>query len=578
MTRLAIFLKKYTLQIIVIVALTLVQVMVNLQLPDYMSKIVNEGIIQENNDLIFNVGIEMLLISLVGGIATIFVSFFASKVSTGAARDIREKVFHKVSGFSLNEFDKFSTSSLITRTTNDIQQVQMVAFLILRMVVSAPIMGIWAVIKAYNKAPSMSWIIGLAIGIIIVMIVTIFIVAIPKFKMVQKLIDKLNLVTREGLTGMRVIRAFNTQQYEEKKFFRVNTELTNVNLFINRVMVIMQPFVMMILSMTSIAIVWFGAQLISTNDLAIGDMMAFMQYAMQALMSFFMITMVFILIPRASVSGNRINEVLKIKPKINDIDNPIDFNKELKGRVEFKDVSFSYPHSDTPVLKNISFIANPGKITAFIGSTGSGKSTLINLIPRFYDVTEGQILIDGIDIREVAQKKLNNKIGYIPQKGILFSGSIESNVKFGKESATDDEVIRALTISQAYEFVSKMESGIKAHISQSGKNISGGQKQRISIARAILKDPDIYIFDDSFSALDYKTDMALRDALAKEITKATVLIVGQRISTIMHADNIIVINEGKIVGQGTHDELMRTCDVYKEIALSQLSVKELSNV
>jgi ATP-binding cassette subfamily B protein len=575
MDRLFKYLKPYIFSIILIIGFTLLQVVVNLQLPDYMSKIINEGIVQENNQLIWDVGKEMLAISLVGGVATILVSFFASKVSTGVARNLREKVFSKVTDFSLNEFDKFSTSSLITRTTNDIQQVQQVTFMILRLVISAPIMGIWAFIKAYDMAPSMSWIIGVAVLLILLLITIMFLFAFPQFKILQKLTDNLNQVARENLTGLRVIRAFNTQDLEEKKFKKANKEFTAVNLFVNRIMVILQPFVMVIISITSIGIVWFGAHLISTNDLKIGDMMAFMQYALQSLMSFLMISMVFIMIPRSWVSGGRIADVLETKPQITDPKAPQEFNSNMHGEIEFKNVSFSYPHSIAKVLTNINLIAKSGETTAIIGSTGSGKSTLINLIPRFYDVSEGEILIDGTNIKDVVQEDLNKKIGYVPQKGVLFSESLGQNIKLGKENATTEEVEHALKTAQAFDFVSKMEGGIETNIAQGGTNVSGGQKQRLSIARALLKKPEIYIFDDSFSALDFKTDSALRDALVNETKQSTVLIVGQRISTIMHAEKIIVLDEGKIVGQGTHEELMKNCSVYKEIALSQFSEEEL---
>jgi ATP-binding cassette subfamily B protein len=570
------FLKKYTFQILLIIGLTIIQVIVNLQLPDYMSKIINEGIVPEDMQLIWNIGKDMLIISLIGGVATIIVSFLASKVSTGFARDLREKTFEKVTNFSLTEFDKFSTSSLITRTTNDVQQIQLVTFMILRLVVSAPIMGIWAFIKAYDMAPTMSWIIGTAVLIILVMIISVFAIALPKFKVLQNLIDKLNQVARENLTGLRVIRAFNTQKVEEEKFLNANKELTKVNLFVNRVMVIMQPFVMLIVSITSIAVVWFGAHLINTNDLQIGEMMAFMQYSLQALMSFLMISMVFIMIPRSSVSADRINEVLKTEPQISDPTNPTEFSTTQKGIIEFKNVSFSYPNSKSAVLKNISFTAMPGETTSIIGSTGSGKSTLINLIPRFYDVTEGEILVDGVNIKNVKQENLNKKLGYVPQKGILFSGTVESNIRFGREDSTSDEINNALKTAQALDFVNKMDGAVNSSISQGGTNVSGGQKQRLSIARAILKKPEIFIFDDSFSALDLKTDSMLREALSKETANSTVIIVAQRISTIMHSDKILVLDEGEIVGEGTHDKLMNSCAVYKEIALSQLSAEELT--
>jgi len=425
-------------------------------------------------------------------------------------------------------------------------------------------------------APSMSWILALAVTVLVGMIMVIFAIALPKFKMLQKLVDKLNLVTRENLTGLRVIRAFNAESYEEKKFQRANRELTDVNLFVNRLMVVMQPMMMLIFNMSAIAIVWFGAHLIGTGSLAIGDMIAFMQYAMQVIMSFLMLSFIFIMVPRASVSAGRIAEVIETVPSIIDPDKPKKYTAGVKGIIEFKGVTFSYPGADTPVLKNITFEAHAGQTTAFIGSTGSGKSTLINLIPRFYDVTKGQIMIDGLDVRDVSQKDLCNKIGYVPQKGVLFSGSVESNVKYGAPKATDKEMKKAIETAQAYDFVMELEDKYKTNIAQGGTNVSGGQKQRLSIARAIIKKPEIYIFDDSFSALDFRTDAALRAALARETKNVTVLIVAQRVSTIMNADKIVVLDEGKIVGMGTHKELLAKNPIYQEIASSQLSKEELS--
>lgn len=569
------YLKPYTLQIILIFVLVYIQVQMNLLLPDYMAKIVNEGIVGNNNDLILNTGLEMLGISLIGGIATVGFGFLAAKVATGYASDLRNRTFAKIESFSMTEFDKFSTASLITRSTNDIQQIQIVLIMVLRMVLMAPITGIGAVIKAYALAPNMSWIIALAVLVIIGIIVTLFFVAIPKFKILQKLVDKLNLVTRENLTGLRVIRAFNNEEYEEEKFDKANKDLTKVNLFVNRLMVILQPVMMLIFNFTAIAIVWIGAQYIETGVLKIGDMMAFMQYAMQVIMSFLMLSMIFILIPRASVSASRVAEVLETEPAIKDPKNPVDFKTGINGIVEFKDVTFSYPDSDTPVLKNISFKANPGQTTAFIGSTGSGKSTLINLIPRFYDVSSGQVLIDGVNVKDVTQEDLHDKIGFVPQKGVLFSGTIESNLKYGAPSASDEELEESAEIAQATDFIKKLEKDFGSPIAQGGANVSGGQKQRLSIARAIIKKPEIYIFDDSFSALDFKTDAKLRQALNKATVGATVMIVAQRISTIMHADKIIVLDEGEIVGIGTNDELLKSCEVYKEIAYSQLSKEEM---
>lgn len=567
-------LKPYALQLTALVLLTYVQVMTALKLPDYMAQIVNNGIVAEDNNFILHKGIDMLLVSLLGGACMIVVSYLASRIAAGFSRDIRRKVFSRVEGFSLAEFNKFSTASLITRSTNDIQQIQMVLVMILRMVLMAPIMGIGAIWKAYQLAPNMTWIMTVAVSVMVTIIIILFTIALPKFKILQNMVDKLNLVTRQILTGLRVIRAFNTEKFEEKKFEKANVDLTNLNLFVNRLMVIMQPLMMLIFNLTALATVWVGSHLIDSGSLAIGDMMAFLQYSMQAIMSFLMFSIIFIMVPRASVSAERVSEVIETKPTIIDPEKPI-YSKGNIGVVEFKNVYFSYPGADMPVLSDISFSAKPGETTAFIGSTGSGKSTLINLIPRFYDVTSGEILIDGVDIKNLKQEDLWHKIGYVPQKGVLFSGTIESNIKYGAPKASDKEVMLAAKIAQATEFIEELPEKLKNAISQGGTNVSGGQKQRLSIARAIVKKPEIYIFDDSFSALDFKTDAALRAALLKEIKNKTVLIVAQRISTVMNADRIIVLDEGRIIGDGIHSELIKNNPVYREIALSQLSEDEL---
>jgi len=567
-------LKPYALQLIALVLLTYVQVMTALKLPDYMAQIVNNGIVAEDNNFIFHKGLDMLLVSLIGGVCMIIVSYLASKIAAGFSRDIRGKVFSRVEGFSLAEFNKFSTASLITRSTNDIQQIQMVLGMILRMVLMAPIMGIGAILKAYQLAPDMTWIMAVAVSVMMTIIIILFTIALPKFKMLQNMVDKLNLVTRQILTGLRVIRAFNTERFEEKKFEKANVDLTNLNLFVNRLMVVMQPLMMLILNLTALATVWVGSHLIDSGSLAIGDMMAFLQYSMQAIMSFLMFSIIFIMVPRASVSAERVSEVIEMKSTILDPKKPISA-KEKVGVVEFKNVYFSYPGADMPVLSDVSFSAKPGETTAFIGSTGSGKSTLINLIPRFYDATSGEILIDGINIKNLKQEDLWHKIGYVPQKGVLFSGTIESNIKYGAPKASNKEVMFAAKIAQATEFIEELPEKLKNTISQGGTNVSGGQKQRLSIARAIVRKPEIYIFDDSFSALDFKTDAALRAALSQEIKNKTVLIVAQRISTVMDANRIIVLDEGKIIGDGTHAELIKDNSVYREIALSQLSEDEL---
>ena len=569
------YLKPYTIQIIALIVLVFGTVAATLQLPDYMAKIINDGIILQNNSLIFHNGFLMLLISLGGAACTIGVGYLASKIATGFSRDIRNKVFSRVESFSLTEFNKFSTASLITRSTNDIQQIQMVMAMLLRMVLQAPIMGIWAIFKAYHLAPSLSWVIALAVAILLGVIFVMFAVALPKFKILQKLVDRLNLVTRENLTGLRVIRAFNNEKIEEAKFEKANIDLTAVNLFVNRLMVVMQPMMMLILNLTSVLIVWLGAHLINSGNLEIGNMIAFMQYAMQVIMAFLMISIIFIMVPRASVSAGRVNEVIETEPIIKDPAKPKTTKNIYNGILEFKNVSFCYPGADTPVLENISFQASPGETTAFIGSTGSGKSTLINLIPRFYDVSSGKIILDGIDVRDYKLKDLYAKIGYVPQKGVLFSGTVESNIKYGAPYANDSEVKKSAETSQAEEFINNLDGKFKASIAQGGANVSGGQKQRLAIARALVKKPEIYIFDDSFSALDFKTDAKLRQALKSETVDKTILIVAQRISTILSAEHIIVLDEGKIVGAGTHEQLLKDCDVYREIAYSQLSEEEL---
>lgn len=525
---------------------------------------------------ILRIGGLMLLLTLATVFCTIAVGLLSARTAAGVSRDLRRAVFAKVEGFSKAEFEKFSTASLITRSTNDITQIQMVIILIIRMVFYAPIIGVGAVIHAVNKSPSMTWIIALAVGILLVVIVTVFTIALPRFKKIQSLIDRLNLVTRESLSGIMVIRAFNTQQFEAERFDKANTDLTQNSLFVNRIMVILMPLMMLLMNGLTVLIIWVGAHQVANSALQVGDMMAFMQYAIQVVFSFLMLSMMFIILPRASVSAGRVADVLAVEPTIVDPKEPKKFDTKTNGLVEFKDVSFRYPNAEEDVICGISFTAKPGETTAIIGSTGSGKSTVINLIPRFFDVTQGSILVDGVDIREVKQSDLREKIGYVPQKGMLFSGTIESNLLYADENADDETLKKAISIAQAEEFVNAKEEGLQSEISQGGTNVSGGQKQRLAIARALVKQPPIYIFDDSLSALDFKTDSALRRALKKETGKSTMIIVTQRVSTIKTAEQIIVIDEGKIVGKGTHKELMKNCETYREIATSQLSKEELA--
>ena len=536
---------------------------------------INTDKLQSNYVII--AGIKMVGIALISMVATVIVSFIAARVAAALGRNLRKDVFNKVVGFSNAEFDEFSTASLITRTTNDIQQIIMLVVMGLRIVFYAPILGIGGVIKVINTGASMGWVIAVALISILLLVIVLFSFAMPKFKSVQKLVDRLNLVTRESLTGMLVIRAFSTQKYEEEKFEVANKNLTRTNLFVNRVMTVMMPLMMFIMNVITLLIVWVGSHRIDEGIMQVGTMMAFMQYTMQIIMAFLMISMVSVILPRAMVSAQRVSEVLNVDVAIKDSEKLQMFNDDEKGTIEFKNVSFRYPGADEDVISNVSFKAFPGETTAFIGSTGSGKSTLINLIPRFYDATEGEILIDGVNIKSVSQYDLREKIGFIPQKGLLFSGTIESNLKYGGDHITDEDMIKASEIAQAMEFINSKEEGFNTEIAQGGTNVSGGQKQRLAIARAIAKKPEVFIFDDSFSALDFKTDAKLRKAINAELKESTLLIVAQRISTIMNANQIIVLDEGKVVGKGTHKELMENCEVYQQIALSQLSKEELSN-
>lgn len=523
---------------------------------------------------ILGTGGKMLALAALGMAASILVGLMASRVGAGVGRGLRRGVFRKVVGFSNGEFDKFSTASLITRSTNDIQQIQMLTVMILRMVLFAPILAIGGIYKVVQTNVDMSWIIVLAVGIIVLIVMTLFLVVMPKFKIVQEQVDRLNLVSREILTGLPVIRAFSTEKYEEGRFDTANRDLTRTNLFVNRAMTFMMPLMMLVMNGIAVLIVWNGGHSVDSGTMQVGDMMAFIQYTMQIIMSFLMICMISVMLPRAAVSAVRVDEVLESSTLIHDPEKAEKF-EEGKGEVVFDHVSFRYPGAEEDVLHDISFAAKPGETTAFIGSTGSGKSTLVNLIPRFYDVTEGKITIDGRDIRQVTQHDLRGRLGYVPQKGVLFSGDIASNILYGNPEGSEEEMKEAAGIAQAGEFIEEKKETYRSPIAQGGSNVSGGQKQRLSIARAVAKHPDIYIFDDSFSALDYKTDVALRKALKEKTEDSTVLIVAQRISTILHAEQIIVLDEGEIVGKGTHKELLKNCETYYQIASSQLSEKEL---
>lgn len=526
---------------------------------------------------ILKVGFIMLSIAFAAMAVGILIVFIGSRMAARLAKTLRHKVFTKVVGFSKNKIKTYGQSSLITRTTNDVQQVQMVVVFLLRVVFYAPIIGIGGVMKAMNTNADMTYIIGVAVAAILAVVITLFCIAMPKFNRVQKLIDKLNLVTREILSGLPVIRAFSNEKHEEERFEEANKRLTKVNLFINRAMSFMMPVMMLVMNLVCLVIVYQGAKGVDTGAMQVGDIMAYIQYTMQIIMAFLMISMMSIMLPRANVSAKRIMEIIETPDTIYNSKNLVKFDPNKKGKIEFKNVSFRYPDADYDVITDIDLVANPGETTAFIGSTGSGKSTLINLIPRFYDVTDGELLVDGVNIKDVDLHKLRDKIGFVPQKGVLFTGTIKDNIKYGNENITDEDVEKALDVSQATEFVSKLKGGVDYDISQGGTNVSGGQKQRLSIARAIAKNPDIYVFDDSFSALDFKTDAKLRGELSKITKNKTVLIVAQRISTIMNADKIVVLDEGRVVGIGTHKELMKNCNVYKEIALSQLSKEELEN-
>lgn len=569
------FLKPFIFFIIAIVTLLFIQVIADLYLPTLMSNIVNNGIINKDINYILRTGGIMLITAAVGITCAIIAAFFTSKTAVGLGKILREKIFTKVEGFSLSEFDKIGTATLITRTTNDVTQIQQVTVMIFSMMITAPLTCIGGIIMALRENKSLTWVLAVVIPILAAIIGTVLVKGIPLFKLMQIKLDKLNLVLRENLTGIRVIRAFNRIDKEKARFDYANADLMENAIKINKIMAILMPLMMLIMNFTTISIIWFGGIKIDQGNMQIGSLMAFIQYAMQILSSLLMLTMLFILVPRAQASSVRINEVIDTRPEIIDPPKPVNVF-EKRGVVEFKDVTFSYKGSEQPVLCNISFTAVPGEITAIIGSTGSGKSTLVNLIPRFYDVDSGSVMIDGVDVREISQEVLRAKIGFVPQNIIIFSGTIAENIRYGKKDATMEEIRHAADIAQATDFILKMEDGFDHYISAGGTNVSGGQKQRLSIARALVRKPEIYIFDESFSALDFKTDAKLRTALKPEVKNSTVILIAQRVSTIMNADRIIVLDDGRIVGIGAHKELLKTCEVYREIVYSQLSEEELA--
>ena len=566
--------KRYLPAVICIGLVLFCQAMCELALPGYMSDIINNGVIKGDMGYIRSTGLLMLLVAALGMAASITANLLGARTAAGAACRLREALFKKVTSFSEAELQQFSTASLITRSTNDIQMIQQASVMLLRMAFFAPIMGIGAVIKAVNTSVPLSWTIAVSLAAVIVIMAVSFTAIFPKFKVLQEKLDKVNLIMKERLEGILVIRAFNTEKKEQSRFDDAYVEVTGINRFVNKAMSFMMPALTFVMSASGVLIVWAGAHMVETGTLPIGDMLAYLQYAMHVIMSFLVITMMFMMIPRAMVSAGRVGQVLDVEPTITEPAEPEKLEK-ARGQLAFRNVAFKYPDADEEVIKNIDFTAEPGRFTAIIGGTGSGKSTILKLIPRFYDVTEGEILLDGHDIRNLSLSQLRDQIGYVPQRGLLFSGTIADNMRFGKEDATDEEIGHAIAIAQAADFVEEKEDGINSEIVQGGTNVSGGQKQRLSIARALVKKPSIYLFDDSFSALDFKTDKILREALAEKVGDAAMIVVAQRINTILDADQIIVLDEGRMVGKGTHAELMRNCEVYKEIALSQLSEEEL---
>ncbi len=575
MIKLLRFMKPYRMALVLVLVLAFAQSMANLYLPTLMADIVDNGIVKKDTGYIWGVGGLMLLVTIGGTIAAIIGSFYSARTATGFGKIIRGEIFNHVERFSLHEFDKVSTASLITRTTNDTTQIQQVLIVTLGFMVTAPMMLIGGIILAVNQDATLSWILVVIIPILVGVIILLMTKAIPLFRVMQLKLDKLNLILDEGLTGVRVVRAFDRVKYEEERFDGANLDLTNVAIRVNRLIASLMPVMMLVVNVSSVAILWFGSIRINNGDMQVGALIAFLQYAMQILFALLMVSMLFIMLPRSFASADRINEVLAIRPEIRDADQ-VSRADSQKGYVEFQDVTFSYPGAEEPALSNISFRARPGEVTAIIGGTGAGKSTLVNLIPRFYDVDSGHILVDGVDVRKIAQEHLRAKIGFVPQKAVLFTGTVAQNIRYGKEDASDEEIQHAAEVAQATEFISEMKDGFHSVIAQGGTNVSGGQKQRLSIARALVRKPEIYVFDDTFSALDFKTDAKLRAALKEETIDATVLIVAQRVSTVMDADQIIVLDEGRVAGIGRHRELMETCEVYREIVSSQLSLEEIA--
>lgn len=567
------YLKPYWWQIIILLCAVAGQVWSALQLPALMASIVNDGIVAGDIDFIWGAGIKMVLYALVAAVGASLANFLSARIGTAFSRDLRRDIFAKVLSFSVADMNKFSTASLITRTTNDVSQVQQAAVMCMSMLLRAPMTAVLAVVQAIRTAPDMTWIIALAVGVIVLLVVVILAIVMPKFKIIQQMIDKITQLTRENLTGLRVIRAFNNEGLEQKKFDRTNTRFKKLAIWVNNVMALQDPLISMVFNGASLLCIWIGISLMTKDFAYLGNMMAFMQYAIQVIMSFLFLTMLFIILPRANVSAKRINEIMDTREEITWKEKTMG-KPELAPSVEFRNVSFSYAKAEEKVLEDVSFVARAGETTAFIGSTGSGKSTLINLVPRFYEATTGKILVNGIEIRDYAQEDLMRRIGYVPQRGVLFAGTVASNIKFGAPEITEEQMHEAARIAQASEFIEKLEKGYDSHIAQGGSNVSGGQKQRLSIARAVAKNPDIYIFDDSFSALDMKTDARLRKALKPVTRNAVTLIVAQRISTIKDAEQIVVLNNGRVVGKGTHKTLLKDCEVYREIAKSQLSEAE----